>query len=176
MDACVGREDRDHLLRFIIVELGIAGRPQAVLELTSDNIDLRRGLIDPNHAGRVHARKRRPIVPIARSVRPWVSSVEGKLISYRVPIAEKNRIPGGPTHFERPTSSIKTAWKAVCEDAGVAGATPKTLRHTMLTMACRARRTVRAAADARRPSATGDDRQELRASVADLSPRCDRRG
>jgi hypothetical protein len=42
-------------------------------------------------------------------------------------------IPGGPTHFERETASIKTSWNSVCEDAGIEGATPKTLRHTMLT-------------------------------------------
>jgi integrase len=133
MDACTGRDDREHLLRFIVIELGIAGRPEAVLELTSANIVLRRGLIDPNQAGRVHTRKRRPIVPIADAVRPWVSGIEGKLISYRVPIAERHRVPGGPTHFMRPTSSIKTTWKAACKDAGIKDATPKTLRHTMLT-------------------------------------------
>jgi integrase len=72
-------------------------------------------------------------VPIAKAVRPWVEGIEGKLIKYKVPIAEKNRTAGGPTHFERDTKSIKTAWNTVCGDAGVEGATPKTLRHTMLT-------------------------------------------
>ena len=33
----------------------------------------------------------------------------------------------------RPTTCIKTSWKAACKDAGIVGATPKTLRHTMLT-------------------------------------------
>ena len=133
MDACAGRDDREHVLRFIVIELGIAGRPEAVLELTSDNIDLKRGLIDPRQPGRVHPRKRRAIVPIAKAVMPWVSGIDGKIIAYRVPIAEKNREPGGPTHLVRLTRSIKTAWKAICKDAGVTGATPKTLRHTMLT-------------------------------------------
>jgi integrase len=48
-------------------------------------------------------------------------------------MAKKNRVPGGPEFFERETKSIKTIWRAVCEDAGVKGASPKTLRHTMLT-------------------------------------------
>jgi integrase len=133
LDECAGKPEREHLIRFIVVELGIAGRPQAVLELTDANVDLQRNLIDPNQPGRVHARKRRAIVPIARAVRPWVEGINGKLIKYKVPIAEKNRVAGGPTHFERETSSIKTAWKSVCEKVGVEGATPKTLRHTMLT-------------------------------------------
>ena len=133
MVACANRDDREHVLRFIVIELGTAGRPEAVLELTSRNIDLKRGLIDPRQPGRVHPRKRRAIVPIANAVLPWVSGIEGKIIAYQVPIAERKRTPGGPTHFVRETRCIKTAWKAICKDAGVAGATPKTLRHTMLT-------------------------------------------
>ena len=50
-----------------------------------------------------------------------------------MPISEKNQVPSGPTHFERETISIKTCWNNACKDAGVSGATPKTLRHTMLT-------------------------------------------
>jgi integrase len=133
LDACAGRPEREHLVRFIVIELGIAGRPEAVLELTDANIDLKRGLIDPNQPGQVHTHKRRPIVPIAKAVRPWVAGIEGKIIKYKVPIAERHRTPHGPTHFERETASIKTAWNAACKDAGVTGATPKTLRHTMLT-------------------------------------------
>ena len=72
-------------------------------------------------------------MPIADAVLPWVAGMDGKIIVYRVPIAERKQIPGGPTHFTRETSCIKTAWKAICKDAGVTGATPKTLRHTMLT-------------------------------------------
>jgi integrase len=133
LEKCVGRPEREHLIRFLVVELGTAGRPDAVLELTDKNIDLKRGLIDPNHEGRVHARKRRAIVPIARHVLPWVSDVNGKLIKYRVPIAKRNRRPDGPEFFERETRSIKTVWNAVCREVGVKGASPKTLRHTMLT-------------------------------------------
>lgn len=133
LDECVDKPEREHLIRFIVIELGTAGRPEAVLELTDANIDLKRNLIDPRQPGRVHARKRRAVVPIANAVRPWVEGIEGKLIKYKVPIAERNRTPSGPTHFERDTKSIKTAWNTVCADAGVEGATPKTLRHTMLT-------------------------------------------
>lgn len=132
IDACAGRPDREHVIRFIVIELGTAGRPQAVLELEHTNIDLERNLIDPNHPGRTYARKRRTIVPMAKAVRPWVIGIEGKLIKYRVPVtgAEGGE---GPEFFERETKSIKTSWKAACEEAGVSGATPKTLRHTMLT-------------------------------------------
>jgi integrase len=48
-------------------------------------------------------------------------------------MTEKNRVPGGSEFFECETGSIKTVWKAVCKDAEVKGASPKTPRHTMLT-------------------------------------------
>jgi integrase len=133
LEACRGKPEREHLMRFIVIELGTAGRPQAVLELTDANIDLKRNLIDPNQPGRRHLRKRRAIVPIAKAVRPWVQGIEGKIIKYKVPIAAKNRVPGGPTHHERDTNWIRKGWNAVCAEANVPGATPKTLRHTMLT-------------------------------------------
>ncbi|HEX9955508.1 MAG TPA: tyrosine-type recombinase/integrase [Allosphingosinicella sp.] len=133
LGACDGTPEREHVVRFIVVELGTAGRPEAVLQLTDANIDLARGLIDPNQPGKRHLRKRRAIVPMARHVRPWVEDVQGKLIKYRAPIAVRNQVPGGPTHFEKDTASIKTAWNAICREAKVEGATPKTLRHTMLT-------------------------------------------
>lgn len=134
LDACLGKPEREHLVRFIVVELGTAGRPQAVLELTNANIDLERGLIDPNQPGRLHLRKRRAIVPIAKAVLPWVSGIEGKIIKYKAPILKPRiRKATGRRHLERPTVSVRTAWRAACADAGVLGATPKTLRHTMLT-------------------------------------------
>lgn len=133
MDACQGKPEREHLIRFIVIELGTAGRPEAVLELTDANIDVARNLIDPCRPGKAQTRKRRAIVPIANALKPWVVGVKGKLIRYKVPIAHRNQVPGGPTHFERETSSVKTCWTKACKDAGVFRATPKTLRHTMLT-------------------------------------------
>lgn len=131
--ACVDRPEREHLIRFIVIELGTAGRPQAVLELTDANVDLKRNLIDPNHPGRIHARKRRAIVPIANAVLPWVVGIQGKLIKYKVPLSCQKETAEGVTHWERETKSIKTVWNNACRTAGVTGATPKTLRHTMLT-------------------------------------------
>lgn len=133
LEACRGKPEREHLVRFIVIELGTAGRPQAVLELTNSNIDLERNLIDPNQPGRRSLRKRRAIVPIAKAVRPWVVGLQGKIIKYRVEIAPKNRTVGGPTHLERDTNWIRKSWTAACAEAKVAHATPKTLRHTMLT-------------------------------------------
>ncbi|MES2421973.1 MAG: hypothetical protein V4595_11870 [Pseudomonadota bacterium] len=108
MNACSGLPEREHLIAFIVIELGTAGRPQAVLELTNKNVDIENNLINLNAAGKVHLRKRRSVLPIARHVLPGVSGIVGKLIKYRVPIAERNQTPGGPTHLERDTRSVKT--------------------------------------------------------------------
>jgi integrase len=117
-----------------VIELGTAGRPQAVLELTDANINLERRLIDPNQPGRLHLRKRRAIVPIAKAVLPWVVGIKGTIIRYRAPISKARTLKRtGRTHLERDTGSIRTAWNAACAEARVVGATPKTLRHTMLT-------------------------------------------
>ena len=133
VDACVGRPEREHLIRFVVLELGTAGRPQAILELDHTNIDLDRNLINPTRFGQMHSRKRRVVVPIAVAVRPWVIGVQGKLIKYRVPLATSRSGSSRPTYFERETKSIKTCWNNVCREARVCAATPKTLRHTMLT-------------------------------------------
>lgn len=132
LDLCADRPEREHVVRFIILALGTAGRPQAILDLTDKHVDLDRNLADFS-GGKAHPRKRRPIIPLAKHVRPWVKGIRGKLIRYRVPIAEKNREPGAPDFFERETRSIRTAWNAICAEAGIEDATPKTLRHTMLT-------------------------------------------
>lgn len=134
LEACRGKPEREHLVRFIVIELGTAGRPQAVLELTDANIDLNRNLIDPNQPGRRNLRKRRAVVPIAKAVRPWVVGIKGKIITYTVPITKpKIQLRTKRMLLRRPTDSIKNAWKGACADANVNGATPKTLRHTMLT-------------------------------------------
>ena len=132
IEACAGIPEREHVLRYIVIALGTAGRPEAILELQDYNIDLKHGFIDPNHPGRIHDRKRRVIVPLSPYVRPWVQG-SGKIIRYRAPLALKNQVEGGPTHFEQDTASIKTAWTKICSELSIVGATPKTLRHTVLT-------------------------------------------
>ncbi|MFX4008378.1 hypothetical protein ACJBXM_11180, partial [Streptococcus suis] len=46
MNACLGKPEREHLIAFIVIELGTAGRPEAVLELTDQNVDLENNLIN----------------------------------------------------------------------------------------------------------------------------------
>ncbi|MDB5369807.1 MAG: hypothetical protein JWP20_1365 [Roseomonas sp.] len=54
---------------FLVLLIGTAGRPQAVLELTRFQCDLERGTINLNTPGRVQTKKRRPILPMASFLR-----------------------------------------------------------------------------------------------------------
>jgi integrase len=128
LDACAAHPYREHVALFVIIMLATAGRPDAVLELRSDQIA--DGLIDFNRPGEAQTRKRRPVVPVARQLAPWLVGVSGKVIRY-------SAITKDGTILRRDTASIKTAWTQITAELGIEGATPKTLRHTMLTYLAR---------------------------------------
>jgi integrase len=109
----------DHLRMFLILLIGTAARPQAVLELTRSQCDLVRGTINLNPSGRLQTKKRRPILPLPSFLRPWIASVEvGPLVSYR----------------GQPVKRINGAFQAAREAAGLdAGVVPYAIRHTIAT-------------------------------------------
>ena len=73
-----------HLRMFFLLLLGTAGRPAAVLELTREQCDLERGLIDLNPPGRPQTKKRRPVVPLPDFLRPWIKQAPaGPLVQFR---------------------------------------------------------------------------------------------
>ena len=73
----------DHLRMFVALLIGTAARPKAVLELTRHQCDLTRGTINLNPVGRVQTKKRRPILPMATFLRPWITSVSsGTLVAF----------------------------------------------------------------------------------------------
>jgi len=109
----------EHLRMFILLLLGTAGRPAAVLELTREQCDLDRGLIDLNPPGRVQTKKRRPVVPMPDFLRPWIEQA-----------------PPGPLVRFRGAGVIKVAktWRDARSAAGLDEAVvPYTIRHTIAT-------------------------------------------
>lgn len=131
LEAAWSAADRQHVFLFAMIMLSTHGRVEAVLELFGEQI--RKGLIYFNAPGRHQTSKRRPIVPVAPSLAPWLPS-EGKVIVYR---ALRKGDP--PTYYERPTYTIKNAFAGCLETAGIvdqAGkpiGSPNTLRHTIHT-------------------------------------------
>ena len=117
LEVAASRPDRAHVFLFIMILLSTHTRVEAIYDLTSQQI--RKGLIHFKRPQSQETSKRRTIVPIAPTLRPWVTDIEGKVIVYRAPTSDKTRAAGGPEFFERPCSSIKTAFKACLLDAGI---------------------------------------------------------
>jgi integrase len=104
LDAC----EEPHLELFIRVSLSTLARPGAILALTTDRVDLNAGLIDFLPEGQRQSHKRRPIVPIAASLRPHLEqairdSLSGHVIEY----------------LGRPVKSIKKCFHTTRKRAGL---------------------------------------------------------
>jgi integrase len=108
------------IYRFMVLALNTAARRGALLELTTDQVDMERGIIYLNPAGRAQTKKRRAIVPISDELRPilaqTLNQIDGKYI------------------LDHP-GAIKTAFATACRNAGLKGVTPHTFRHTWGTWA-----------------------------------------
>ena len=106
-----------HLHMFVMLALNTLSRPGALLELTRTQCDLDRSLIYLNPPGREQTKKRRPVVPITATLRPYIEACQmGYLVQYR----------------GKPVESIKNAWRKAIKRAGLGGdVVPMTLRRTM---------------------------------------------
>lgn len=119
LEQAARRDDRRHVLVYTMIQLSTCGRTDAIIEL--EDAQIRRGLIYFLAEGETMTSKRRSIVPIAPTLAPWLAERKGKIISYRVPVAAKKRIEGGPTHVERPTYDLGKAFAGCLCDAALAG-------------------------------------------------------
>ncbi len=108
-----------HVRMFLVLLLGTAGRPEAVLELTRFQCDLDRGTINLNPPGRTQTKKRRPILPMADFLRPWIEATPaGPLVAYR----------------GRPVRYLSHAFQNLRDAAGFGrDVTAYTIRHTVAT-------------------------------------------
>ncbi|MCZ4343922.1 hypothetical protein O4H52_20110 [Sphingomonadaceae bacterium G21617-S1] len=127
LDAALAVPERQHVHLYAMIHLSTHGRSEAILELEADQI--RDGLIFFNASGRTQTRKRRSIVPVAPTLAPWLDGVEGKVIRYRVPIAEAKRVEGGPEFYERDTYDIGKAFEACLVSAHMADPRLNLARH-----------------------------------------------
>lgn len=107
-----------HARLYMVLAIATCARPRALLDLTWDRVDFRRGLIDLNPRGRVQTAKRRPVVPIAAyALGPLQKAYEARQSEYVIERGGKG------------LGSIKKAFRAASERSNVQ-ATPYTLRHT----------------------------------------------
>jgi integrase len=108
--------EQPHMQAFIMGMICTVGRPAAVLELTRFWCDFERGTLDLNPQGRERTNKRRPVLPMANALRPWLASCDGHLVEYR----------------GKPVRKINAVFRNVRAAAGFdADVIPYSIRHTM---------------------------------------------
>jgi len=116
LEAAARLEERAHIHRFIMIMLSTHGRGDAILELDGPK-QIKNGLIYFLVPGETQTKKRRSIVPIAPTLKPWLKDVTGKVIQYRTrkidPVTKKEKI------VTRETSWINTAFSACLIEAGI---------------------------------------------------------
>ena len=103
-----------HLQAFILWALGTAARPDAVLDLHSNSIDLEHGIVSLNPPLREQTKKYRPTVKLPDTLRRTVTD------GYQVTFRDKRLV------------SIKKAWRSHRDACGFdSKVNPYSLRHTI---------------------------------------------
>ncbi len=120
-----------HMLKLNMILACTMCRPEAALELGQRQIDREAGLVDLNPKGRKQTRKYRPIVPLARTLRPFLepeAAADWPKRRTRAPVITDRII----TYGGYPIRQYKTSWKALRVAAGLPeGITAYSWRHTM---------------------------------------------
>ena len=110
---------QQHLAVFMVLMIATAGRTGAILDLTYDQIDLRRKLIDLNPLGRSQTKKYRPMVRLPEQLVEYIS----KTVEAGKPIVS----------FEgAPIDCIRRSWRQTRKRSGLLGNVQTySFRHTM---------------------------------------------
>lgn len=116
----IGKARVDPVTLFVAIALDTAARKQAILDLTWDRVDLRRGLIDFRVPGHVYTKKRRAVVPVSDRLRPVLERAKHQATSGQV--------------FVQDIQGSYAGWVATTP---YPWATPHVLRHTWATLAAR---------------------------------------
>lgn len=110
--------DTPHVRLFVILAVTTGARMSAILDLTWDRVDLDRGIIDLNPAGRHESNKRRAIVPINSRASAALREARAAALSDFV-----------IEYAGSPVKSVKKAIQAAAKRSGVP-CSPHVFRHT----------------------------------------------
>lgn len=106
-----------HVVAYVLIRLNTGCRGDAALDLQPFQIDWQENAVRLNPAGRRQTTKRRPVVPLTRTLARFLGRLSG---------------PYYAGWNGKRTASIKTTWRKVRAKAGLpAWFAPKVLRHTV---------------------------------------------
>jgi integrase len=106
-----------HMQLFILLMLATAGRTEAVITLTWEQVNFVDGIVKLNPEGRRQTSKRRPIVKLPGTMRTILEPMAGadRIITFR----------------GKPIGKVDSGWHKMVKRAGLEGnVTPYSLRHT----------------------------------------------
>lgn len=116
LDAAREQPDREHVALLILIALSTHGRIDAILEMTTDQIQY--GLIYFNAPGRAQTKKRRSIVPVAPTLAPWLNELPaGKVIQWKKPSIDSKT--GKTVYTLLPADSVKRSFESCLLAAGI---------------------------------------------------------
>jgi len=116
LDAARAIPEREHIALLVMIALSTHGRLEAILELTTDQIQ--DGLIYFNAPGRAQTKKRRSIVPIAPTLAPWLADLpDGRVIRWKKPKADP--ATGEIVYTLEPAGSVKNSFEKCLIAAGI---------------------------------------------------------
>jgi integrase len=113
---------RLHLPLYTLIALYTGQRRGAILDLTWRQVDLITGRIDFNPPGRIQTKKRRPRIPIPRSLLAALRRAHRRASSEYVIAYRGEKV-----------ADIKTGFNSAAKRAGIPDCTSHTLRHTAAT-------------------------------------------
>jgi integrase len=135
------------IYRFVMLALETASRKRAIETLQRKQVDLARGLIYLNPAGRAQTNKRRPPVPISSRLRPVL---EQTLLAFDNEAKARGVEPDPDAYILDHAGSIRTSFESCVARAGLGAwdakgnldsdVTPHVLRHTKATWMAQAGR------------------------------------
>lgn len=108
-----------HMLVYLIIAANTLARPGAVLDLRRSQFDEMHKLLDLNPPGRRQNKKFRPIIPVSKTLLPWLSVDRPAQARY-------------VAHRSEPIQSISYLWHIAREAAGLDDSlSPYSMRHGM---------------------------------------------
>lgn len=118
----LSNSEQHHIKMFILLLIGTAARPRAVLDLTFDQVDFRRNIIDLNPVTRTQVKnKRRPVVKLPDALRSIIQAE-----------AKSSKCQHVVSYNGMPVNSIRTSWRKLRDKAELdAKVLPYSIRRTM---------------------------------------------